>query len=286
LKTAVISTQKDSLNRLAGFLADRKISSEETYLLLDLKDGFASDGLELIKSNYSLSEYDLFLLSDSDSDQEFAVSLSIEMNGAHFTSCADIENINEVLHIKRQVYGGLVHLHLEAANKPVIASIAKGVLDASNTNEELSLDELQVKTNSTKSRIVARKEIMKTVDIASAKRIVSIGRGLQKQEDLELIEGIAKVLDAEIGCSRPLSEDFKWLPVERQVGLTGETVKPDIYLALGISGQVQHQVGMRDAKIVVAINNNKSAPIFQSCDYGIVGDLYEIGPMIKAALSK
>jgi electron transfer flavoprotein alpha subunit len=129
-----------------------------------------------------------------------------------------------------------------------------------------------------------RKREGSSVDLSGAKRVVGVGRGVGKQEDLALVETLAKALEAEIACSRPISEGVNWLPRERYLGVSGQVIKPELYLALGISGQVQHMVGVLDTRVIVAVNKDKNAPIFQQADYGIVGDLYKIIPMLLAAL--
>jgi electron transfer flavoprotein alpha subunit len=121
------------------------------------------------------------------------------------------------------------------------------------------------------------------VDLSQAERIVSVGRGIKGQEHLPVAQALADALGAELAASRPIC-DAGWLPMERQVGSSGQTVAPKIYVALGISGAIQHLVGMKGSHTIVAINKDADAPIFEVADYGIVGDLFEIVPALLAAL--
>ena len=121
------------------------------------------------------------------------------------------------------------------------------------------------------------------VDLSQAERIVSVGRGIKEQANIAIAQKLADVLGAEIAASRPIC-DAGWLPMERQVGSSGQTVAPKLYLALGISGAIQHLVGMKGANTIVAINKDPDAPIFEIADYGIVGDLFEIVPAIIEAV--
>ncbi len=125
-----------------------------------------------------------------------------------------------------------------------------------------------------------------SVNLAAAKRVVCAGRGLAKQEDLAMIEDLAKTLEAEVGCTRPLAEGLDWLPRERYIGVSGAFIKSDLYLAIGVSGQVQHTVGVTDSRVIVAINKDKNAPIFEQADYGIEGDLYAVVPALIKALKE
>jgi electron transfer flavoprotein alpha subunit len=121
------------------------------------------------------------------------------------------------------------------------------------------------------------------VDLSQAERIVSVGRGIKEQTNIQVAEKLAAAIGAEIAASRPIC-DAGWLPMERQVGSSGQTVAPKLYLALGISGAIQHLVGMKGANTIVAINKDPDAPIFEVADYGIVGDLFEIVPAIIEAV--
>jgi electron transfer flavoprotein alpha subunit len=123
------------------------------------------------------------------------------------------------------------------------------------------------------------------VDLGAAPVVVAVGRGLKDRADLALIENLAARLGAAVGCTRPLAEGVDWLPKDRYIGVSGQVVSPPLYLALGVSGQLQHVVGMRGSGTVVAVNTDAKAPIFAECDYGIVGDLYEVVPALIAALS-
>lgn len=128
------------------------------------------------------------------------------------------------------------------------------------------------------------RESTQTVDLSSAPVIVSVGRGIGEQENIAIVQELATALGAELAASRPIC-DNGWLPMERQVGSSGQTVSPKLYLAVGISGAIQHLVGMKGSKTVIAINKDEHAPIFEVADYGVVGDLFEIVPELTKAVA-
>jgi len=149
---------------------------------------------------------------------------------------------------------------------------------------EIIRENLDVKPAASKVVDVKKKEC-EGVNVEDASSIVACGRGLKNKEDLAMVEELAKLLPGEaVGCSRPLSADLKWLSEDHWVGLSGHKVKPKLYIALGISGQIQHIAGMRDSDIVVAINKDPEALIFKAADYGIVGDMYQVVPKLVKAI--
>jgi electron transfer flavoprotein alpha subunit len=129
------------------------------------------------------------------------------------------------------------------------------------------------------------RESARAVDLGAAEIIVSVGRGIKEAENIPLVQKLAEALGAELAASRPIC-DAGWLPMERQVGSSGQTVAPKMYVAVGISGAIQHLVGMKGSRTVVAINKDANAPIFEIADYGIVGDLFEVVPALTEAVQK
>jgi electron transfer flavoprotein alpha subunit len=129
------------------------------------------------------------------------------------------------------------------------------------------------------------KEAKAAVDLTQAPLIVSVGRGITEQNNIEVVRKLANALGAEIAASRPIC-DNEWLPMDRQIGSSGQTVAPKLYLAVGISGAIQHLVGMKGSRTIVAINKDPEAPIFEIADYGVVGDLFEIVPALTAEAEK
>jgi electron transfer flavoprotein alpha subunit len=174
---------------------------------------------------------------------------------------------------------------------PHFASIQAGAFRAENAKKADTAAPVDVMTPAIQPQQIRTKplerfrESQRAVDLSAAERIVSVGRGIREQENIALVEQLAKAMGAELAASRPIC-DNGWLPMERQVGSSGQTVAPKLYVAVGISGAIQHLVGMKGSKTIVAINKDPEAPIFEAADYGIVGDLFQIVPAIIEALKK
>ena len=194
------------------------------------------------------------------------------------------------LEVERRVYGGRFVVRQVISGTPKIATVQpKRFAMAEQINNDSSCDvtEITVKIGTPRVHLVSVSERARSeVDITKADVIIAAGRGIKRIEDLEMMEKLANLLEGVVAGSRPLTGDVDWLPVDRRIGLSGQTVKPNLYIACGISGQIEHIVGIKDSRTVVAINNDPEAPIHMESDYSITGDLYEIVPALIAACER
>jgi electron transfer flavoprotein alpha subunit len=188
----------------------------------------------------------------------------------------------------RQLFQGKLNADYRPAGTcPCFASVQAGAFrsDALESGaapvEEVAIDLTAAQIRSTPS--APFRESAQTVDLTAAPVIVSVGRGIREQDNVPIVQALADALGAELAASRPIC-DAGWLPMERQVGSSGQTVSPKLYLAVGISGAIQHLVGMKGSKTVIAINKDENAPIFEVADYGVAGDLFEIVPALTKAI--
>jgi len=196
--------------------------------------------------------------------------------------CIDLQldENGELIQVRPAFTGNLI-AHIKTSTRPVMTTVRYKVFKARERDPTRKGDivEKEVEIVEDVGVRVVRKEPVEVVNISDAEIIVSGGRGLKKPEDLKILEELANLLGGVVGASRPLVDEG-WISKDHQVGFSGNIVRPKLYLACGISGSPQHLAGMRDSEIIVAINIDPSAPIFNVADYGIVGDLYEIIPKL------
>ena len=185
--------------------------------------------------------------------------------------------------VKHMVYGGAAIRTEKALSEAVVVTVGSGVFEAAAKDESRQgkITELNANVDNTGIRVVeVRPKQGEVVNLGSAKRVVGVGRGFASKEDLKMAEDLAALVGAEMACSRPIAEGEKWMSKERYIGVSGVVLKPDVYISIGISGQIQHMVGVNQAKTLVAINKDKNAPVFKQADIGLVGDIYTVLPQI------
>ncbi len=202
------------------------------------------------------------------------------------TDCLELRVEDRTVKADRPVLGGGYVATVEAALGPVFATLMTGRVtpQESSVRGDVKVREVEVNEPLNGDVKEVRSVERSAVDLTKAEVIVSVGRGFKKREDLKLAEELAQVLGAEIGCSRPIAGDLKWLPEDRHIGLSGKWVSPKLYLAVGISGQMQHVVGIRRSKVIVTVNNDPNAPIHKEADYSVIADLYQFLPVLTKKL--
>jgi electron transfer flavoprotein alpha subunit len=230
---------------------------------------------------------EIILIGSTRNGKPLAARLATRLEAGCVPDCNRL-NVDEERRLvgERMTYGGNAAAKIAFKAKPQIATVPQRAFEKpeqkDRSGQVVSLD---VKVEEAKTEVVEIKPVeASNVRIEDADVIVSCGRGLGKKEDRVLLDDLAAVLCGQVGCSRPLAEDRKWF--SEWVGLSGHKVKPKLYVACGISGVIQHVAGIRDAKVIVAVNKDENAPIFEMADYCVVGDLYEILPALKEALKK
>ena len=223
--------------------------------------------------------------------RDFAPKLAARIDRALVTDCVGMKRGEKPIFLRPVYQGKLVADVTAEGEPPHFVSVQIGAYRGDSAKRgpatapvkamDVTLAAADIRQNAEEPF----QEAKQAVDLSQAERIVAVGRGIKAQEHVALAEKLAAALGAQLAASRPIC-DSGWLPMERQVGSSGQTVAPKLYVALGISGAIQHVVGMKGARTIVAINKDADAPIFEIADYGIVGDLFEIVPAMIAELEK
>jgi len=278
-------------------LADELAASQLDEVLLvehDLLEKYTPDGFSLaLRQVIESTKPDLVLLPHTYQVRDFAPKLAASMGKGMIGDCISYRHENGKLIFVRQMFQGRTAADVVfAGDPPWIASFQASAFRADLVTKHVSgkaavkpvtvdLKPEQIRTKP----LELFREAKQAVDLTQAPILVSIGRGIKAPENIPMAEKLAKLLGGEICASRPICDEG-WLPMERQIGSSGQTVAPKLYFALGISGAIQHVVGMKGSRTIAAINKDQNAPIFEVADYGIVGDLFEIVPAIIEELEK
>jgi electron transfer flavoprotein alpha subunit len=246
--------------------------------------------LPAIEQEAKTGSPDLILFNATARGKEMAARLAARLNCGLCSSCTALsfdKGAGAVV-MERLAYGGAAIQKLTSSTKPVIVTVPPRSFEPAQPLEgrQGKARELPAPPASA-VRIIEKKPKEKVAkDITEARVIVCAGRGFDKKEDLGLARQLADALGGELGATRPLTEEVHWLPEDLCIGLSGVQVKPELYVGLGVSGQVQHMTGVRGAKVVCAVNRDENAPIFPLSDFGIVGNLYDVIPKLIEELKK
>jgi electron transfer flavoprotein alpha subunit len=235
-------------------------------------------------------EPDLILLPATARGKNMAALIAARLNVGLVSSCMEIdfEEGSKTLVMERLAHGGTAVQKVICSARPAMATIPPRTYETAmpQTGRKGNVRELPSPSLSAIKVIERKLKEREAKDISEARVVVCVGRGIEKEEDLAIARQLAEVVGGSIGCTRPIAEEFHWLPEELCIGLSGLQVKPDLYFGIGVSGQVQHVTGIRNAKVIAAVNKDDNAPIFKAADFGIVGDLYDVIPKLIAELKK
>ena len=282
IKVVVIGVDVEDLAReISGFDVEEVLIVRHALLESYTADGYIAALAEVIERESP----DRMFLAHTYQSRDFAPRLAAKLNRSIVTDCVSIKT-GERISFVRPVFQGKLHADvLPLGENPHLITFQVGVFrsdklirggTAAPVRHVDVIIEPEIIRQSTEAPFLGSR---REVNLSKAERIVAVGRGIKRQEHLALAKKLAQALDAEIAASRPIC-DAGWLPMDRQVGSSGQTVQPKLYVALGISGAIQHLVGMKESETIVAVNKDREAPIFEVADYGVSGDLFEVIPAL------
>jgi len=288
--TASAAVVGSGIGSLAGELASRQL--EKVYAVEhQLLKNYTPDGYVIaLRQLVERVKPSLVLFPHTYQVRDFLPRLATALNRVAVSDVVSHRIESGQVVLVRQLFQGKVNADMRlAGDTPHFASLQAGAyradqISAGTAAVEPFTPQIQPSDVRTKPLEVFR-ESQRAVDLGAAEIIVSVGRGIKEADNIPLVQKLADALGAELAASRPIC-DAGWLPMERQVGSSGQTVAPKMYLAVGISGAIQHLVGMKGSRTVVAINKDANAPIFEVADYGIVGDLFQVVPELIEAIQK
>lgn len=270
----------DAASAMAAAAVDEVIVAEHDGLAAYTADGAVMTVAGLIAAERP----DHVFLPHTYQTRDFAPALAVRLGWALVTDCVGSKREADGLLFVRPVFQGRLYADV-AVQGPALVTFQIGAVRADLVAHGAAPAPVRHTTAAVDPARIRQKpdapfrEARQAVDLSQAERIVAVGRGIKEQDKIALAEQLAAAMGAELGASRPIC-DAGWLAMDRQIGSSGQTVSPKLYVALGISGAIQHLVGMKGARTVVAINKDPDAPIFETADYGIVGDLFDIVPAL------
>jgi electron transfer flavoprotein alpha subunit len=283
LAAALLGEKVDAVAKdYFAYGADRVYIGENPALAGFNAESYAEALYQIMQKN----DAKILLIPSTKRGKELAPRVAQKLGAGCVTDATGVEKEDGNLLISRYALGGnTVAVEVIKTGYKVITVMPKTFELGRKESKKGEIVKADLNLKAPRVRIVERQEkVGEKVNLEEAEILVCIGRGLEKKEDLGMVEQLAKALSAEIGCTKSLCTDYQWLSEDRLVGLSGKKTNPRLVISIGISGQIQYTVGMRGARIAVAINKDKQAPIFAMSDYGIVGNLYEVIPLLAEKL--
>jgi electron transfer flavoprotein alpha subunit len=286
VEAAVVGSGIEDLAREAARFGVAKVFAVEHELLTNYTpDGHTAALEQLIKAQQPKA----IVFPHTYQVRDYAPKLATRFGKGLISDVVEVKTDGSDAVFVRQLFQGKLNSDVHATGDPEFLSVQAGAFRGAEAGEDTATVEIfkpQLDASEIRSKPEEPfREAQRSVDLTAADFIVSVGRGIKEKENLPVVEELASALGAELAASRPIC-DNGWLPMERQVGSSGQTVAPKVYFAVGISGAIQHLVGMKGSKTVVAINKDENAPIFETADYGIVGDLFEVVPALVEEIKK
>lgn len=249
-----------------------------------LKDGLSDACIEAAAQLVAASDPAVVLIGATSLGRDIAARLSARLDAPLAMDCVDVRVDGGQIVVTRPMYGGKVLADVSVSGSPAIVAIRPRAMEAVAAPGDGEVETVDIDLSGTGLTLVEKNMETGKIELTEADVVVTGGRGMGG-DDFAVVETLAKVLDGAVGASRS-AVDEGWRPVSDQVGQTGKVVAPNLYIACGVSGAIQHLAGMASSRVVVAINKDAEAPIFSKCDFGIVGDLFEVVPAITAEIEK
>jgi electron transfer flavoprotein alpha subunit len=297
MKVAVFGEKESFLLELIGFA--KQLEAEETYAItLSLtEEGVSKISRAGVKKVYSLATEKATVDDVVVKLHEIVKGLNVDIIAGPATrdgldisarlgaklgipTLTDVFEVEGGTTFKRGIIGGKA-VSVEVAEPPVTLTVSLGKFSPPEVAEaEAPIEKVEVEPLGRTRLLEVSEKAKGGIDITASEIVVGVGRGFKSKDDLRLAQELADLLGGAVGCSRPIAADYEWLPEDVWIGFSGKKIRPKLYFTIGISGAAEHMAGARDSKVVVAINNDESAPIFEQADYGVVADLYELLPAL------
>ncbi len=274
---------KAEANDFAAYGAQKVFVGEDARLAEFHADVYADALAQIVDASGAQT----VLIGSTKRGKELAGRLAQKLGCGVVTDASALEMVDGKLQAQRYALGGnTVATDVVTTARQVIAVLPK-TFEATKQSASGETVRIDLKLRDARVKIVERKpKAAATANVESAETLVVVGKGFAKKEDIAMAEAFAKALKGEVGCTRTLASDYHWLGEERIIGISGKKCKPRLMVSLGVSGQIQHTVGILGSKLIVAVNKDKAAPIFKIADYGIVGDLYQVLPKLTEKIAK